>query len=150
MVFSRRQRGRWNPRILNMASPESDDCDARDAQESPSRTLPIQHQTRWISQSQSGCKWRKTTPRHFHRHYQPASQLQLRIHLAIIAHRQYHCVQMDLTNAYLHANIQDVVFIIIPQGFLGAGEVALLEKGLYGTKQGSRRFFDPENTQQVG
>ncbi len=34
-----------------------------------------------------------------------ASQLQLRIHLAIIAHRLYHCVQMDLTNADLHANI---------------------------------------------
>ena len=76
-----------------------------------------------------------------------ASQLQLRIHLAIIAHRLYHCVQMDLTNAYLHADIQDVVFIIIPSGFPGAGEVALLEKGLYGTKQGSRRFFD--HTDQV-
>ncbi len=67
-----------------------------------------------------------------------ASKLQLRIHLAIIAHRLYHCVQMDLTNAYLHADIQDVVFIFIPSGFPGAGEVALLEKGLYGTKQGSR------------
>ncbi len=70
-----------------------------------------------------------------------ASQLQLRIHLAIISHRLYHCVQMDLTNAYLHADIQDVVFIFIPSGFPGAGEVALLEKGLYGTKQGSRRFL---------
>ena len=49
---------------------------------------------------------------------------------------------MDLTNAYLHATIKDVVFIVIPEGFPGAGEIALLEKGLYGTKQGSRRFYD--------
>jgi hypothetical protein len=54
---------------------------------------------------------------------------------------------MDLTNAYLHADIKDEVLIIIPDGFPGAGEVALLEKGLYGTKQGSRRFYD--RTDQV-
>jgi hypothetical protein len=35
---------------------------------------------------------------------------------------------MDLTNAYLHAAIKDLVFIVIPDGFPGAGEVALLEK----------------------
>jgi hypothetical protein len=54
---------------------------------------------------------------------------------------------MDLTNAYLHADFNDVVLIIIPDGFPGAGKVALLEKGLYGAKQGSRRFYD--HTDQV-
>jgi hypothetical protein len=54
---------------------------------------------------------------------------------------------MGLTNAYLHADIKDVVLISIPDNFPGAGEVALLEKGLYGTKQGSRRFYD--HTDQV-
>jgi hypothetical protein len=71
-----------------------------------------------------------------------ASQLQLRMLLAIIAYRKYHTVQMDLTNAYLHASIQDRVYIYIPQGFPGAGEVALLVKAAYGTKQGARRFYD--------
>jgi hypothetical protein len=66
----------------------------------------------------------------------------LRLLLVFIAYRQYTTVQMDLTNAYLHAAIKDIVFIVIPDRFPGAGEVALLEKGLYGTKQGSRRFYD--------
>jgi hypothetical protein len=70
-----------------------------------------------------------------------SSQLMLRLLLAFIAYRQY------MTNAYLHASIKDAVLIVIPDGFPGAGEVALLEKGLYGTKQGSRRFYD--HTDQV-
>jgi hypothetical protein len=71
-----------------------------------------------------------------------SSQLMLRLLLVFIAYRHYYTVQMDLTNAYLHAAIKDMVFIVIPEGFPGAGEIALLEKGLYGTKQGSRRFYD--------
>ncbi len=71
-----------------------------------------------------------------------ASQLQLRTLLAIIAYRKYHTVQMDLTNAYLHASIQDKVYIYIPEGFPGKGEIALLVKAAYGTKQGARRFYD--------
>jgi hypothetical protein len=70
------------------------------------------------------------------------SQFQLRTFLALTALRKYHIVQMDLTNAYLHADIQDRVFIYIPQGFPGAGEIARLDKATYGTKQGARRFYD--------
>ncbi len=44
-----------------------------------------------------------------------ASQLQLRIFLAVTAFRQYEMTQLDLTNAYLHAPIVDVVYIIIPE-----------------------------------
>ncbi len=71
-----------------------------------------------------------------------ASQLQVRIHLVHIALREYQSIQMDLTNAYLHADIADFVLIIIPEGYPGAKEISLLKKGLYGTKQGSRRFYD--------
>ena len=70
------------------------------------------------------------------------SQLQFRMFLAITAVRNYTTIQMDLTNAYLHADIVDEVYIIIPPGFDGAGEVAKLEKATYGTKQGARRFYD--------
>jgi hypothetical protein len=38
-----------------------------------------------------------------------SSQLQLRLFLFITAYRQYEMVQLDLTNAYLHAPIKDVV-----------------------------------------
>jgi hypothetical protein len=68
-------------------------------------------------------------------------QFQFRTFLAITAHRRYHMVQMDLTNAYLHASIVDDVYIVIPQGFKGEGEVAKLDKATYGTKQGARRFI---------
>ncbi len=60
-----------------------------------------------------------------------ASQLQLRIFLAVTAFRQYDMVQLDLTNAYLHAPIVDVVYIIIPEGFPNAGQIARLRKAAY-------------------
>ncbi len=51
-------------------------------------------------------------------------------------------VQLDLTNAYLHAPIKDIVYIYISEGFPGEGEIARLDKAAYGTKQGARRFYD--------
>ncbi len=71
-----------------------------------------------------------------------ASQLQLRLFLAVSAFRKYTIVQLDLTNAYLHAPIVDVVCIYVPEGFPGQGEIARLRKAAYGTKQGARRFYD--------
>ncbi len=71
-----------------------------------------------------------------------ASQLQLRTFLAVTAFREYEMTQLDLTNAYLHAPIVDVVYIIIPERFDGAGQIARLRKAAYGTKQGARRFYD--------
>ncbi len=71
-----------------------------------------------------------------------ASQLQLRLFLAVSAFRQCNMVQLDLTNAYLHASIFDVVYIYIPEGFPGQEEIARLRKAAYGTKQGARRFYD--------
>ncbi len=71
-----------------------------------------------------------------------ASQMQLRIFLFFTAARKYHMVQLDLTNAYLHAPIKDKVYIIVPEGFPDQGEVARLDKAAYGTKQGARRFYN--------
>jgi hypothetical protein len=68
--------------------------------------------------------------------------MMVRLFLAITAYRKWKMIQLDLTNAYLHAPIQDIVYIIIPDGFPGAGEIALLRKAAYGTKQGARRFYD--------
>jgi hypothetical protein len=59
----------------------------------------------------------------------------------------YDIVQLDLTNAYLHASIVDVVYIYVPEGFPGQGEIARLRKAAYGAKQGARRFYD--NTANV-
>ncbi len=51
-------------------------------------------------------------------------------------------IQMDLTNAYLHADIVDDVYIVIPPGFPGAGEIGRLDKATYSNRQGARQFYD--------
>ena len=56
--------------------------------------------------------------------------------------RTYSSCTGDSANAYLHAGIGDLLLIVIPEGFPGAGEVAILRKALYGTKQGARRYYD--------
>jgi hypothetical protein len=71
-----------------------------------------------------------------------AGQMTLRLYLCLTAYRKWDMIQLDLTNAYLHAPIQDVVYIIIPPGFPREGEVVILKKAAYGTKQGARRFDD--------
>ena len=71
-----------------------------------------------------------------------ASLLQVRIFLAIIAAREYYVMQGDYKNAYLTADLQDFVLIVIPDGFPHAGDIAILRKAQYGTKQGARRFYD--------
>jgi hypothetical protein len=63
-----------------------------------------------------------------------------------MAYRQCHIEQLDLTNACLHASIKDAVLIIIPEGFPGENEVAILRQAGYGTKQGARRFYDHTTT----
>jgi hypothetical protein len=69
-----------------------------------------------------------------------AGQMTLRLYLCLTAYRKWDMIQLDLTNAYLHAPIQDVVYIIIPPGFPGEGDVDILKNAAYGTKQGARRF----------
>jgi hypothetical protein len=71
-----------------------------------------------------------------------ASQMQLRIFLFFTAARKNRMEQLDLTNVYLHAPIKDKVYIIVPEGFSGEGEVARLDKAAYGTKQGARRCYE--------
>ncbi len=78
-----------------------------------------------------------------------ASQLQTRIFICVSAFRKYEITQLDLTNAYLHAPIQDVVYIIIPEGFPNAGDVARLRKAAYGTKQGAGGKVKGERVEAV-
>ncbi len=75
--------------------------------------------------------------------------LQLRIFLFFTAARKYHMVQLDLTNAYLHAPMKDTVYIIIPEGFPGQGEVARLDKVAYGTDNASTNQLINESTNQL-
>ena len=71
-----------------------------------------------------------------------ASLLETRILAAVTCVRGYRSCTGDSKNAYLHAGAGDFLLIIIPEGFPGAGEAAILRKALYGTKQGARRYYD--------
>jgi hypothetical protein len=74
-----------------------------------------------------------------------ASQLQLRVFLAIVAKRKHHVEQLDLTNARSRASIKDTALIIIPEGFPGENEVATLRQAGYGTKTGSTQILRPHH-----
>lgn len=50
-------------------------------------------------------------------------------------------VQVDYTNAFLHALIDTEVFVEIPRGFREPGKVLRLFKSLYGLKKSPRNFF---------
>ena len=71
-----------------------------------------------------------------------ATLLEVKILAAIITKRKYYACTGDSKNAYLHANMQDFLLIVIPEGFPGEGEVAILTKALYGAKQSGRRYYD--------
>jgi hypothetical protein len=49
--------------------------------------------------------------------------------------------QVDYTAAFIHAPIQDTVYVQMPRGFAEAGKVLKLRKSLYGLKQSPRNFF---------
>ena len=66
----------------------------------------------------------------------------LRLHLAVATKRFYRVLQTDFPNAYLNSDLRDFVLIIIPDGYPNTGDVAILRKAHYGTKQGGRRFYD--------
>ena len=60
----------------------------------------------------------------------------LRRHLAVAAKRYYQVYQTDFPNTYPNNELRDFVLIIIPDGYPNAGDVTILRKVHYGTKQG--------------
>ena len=49
--------------------------------------------------------------------------------------------QLDYTAAFVHAPINEDVYVEMPQGFAEHGQVLKLKRSLYGLKQSSRNFF---------
>lgn len=68
----------------------------------------------------------------------------IRTILAVAASQSWPLYQMDVKNAFLHADLQEDVYMSLPQGVssLEKGFVAKLRRSLYGLKQAPRAWFE--------
>lgn len=76
----------------------------------------------------------------------------LRTLIALAVKNKWHLHQMDVQNAFLHGELNEEVFIKIPQGLTIENQkpqnknmVCKLKKSLYGLKQASRMWFQKLN-----
>ena len=67
--------------------------------------------------------------------------LTVRLLLIMSILMQLETKQIDYTAAFVHADIDCVVYVDMPQGFREAGKVWRLKKSLYGLAQSPRNFF---------
>ena len=82
--------------------------------------------------------------------FSPVMRLEsLRTLLALAASRDFDIIQFDVTSAYLHGNLKEVLYMEQPDGYAAPGKedwVWRLKKGFYGLVQAGRTWNEELNT----